>query len=103
MSSSIESVLTENRSFPPPAEFAQLAHIKSFADYEKMAARAAADPQGFWAEIAGALAWAEPWKQVLDWTLPDARWFVGGTLNVSVSCVDRHAASWRKNKAALVF
>jgi acetyl-CoA synthetase len=103
MSSSIESVLTENRSFPPPAEFASQAHIKSYADYEAMYARAAADPEGFWAEIAGALEWAKPWDKVLDWKLPDAKWFVGGKLNVSVSCVDRHAASWRKNKAALLF
>ena len=103
MSSSIESVLTENRSFPPPAEFAKLAHVKSAAEYEAMYARAAADPEGFWAEIAGALSWAAPWTQVLDWKLPDAKWFVGGTLNAAVNCVDRHAASWRKNKAAIIF
>jgi acetyl-CoA synthetase len=103
MSSSIESVLTETRSFPPSAEFAGQAHIKSAADYDAMAARAAADPEGFWAEIAGALTWAAPWTQVLDWKLPDAKWFVGGKLNVSVNCVDRHAASWRKNKAAIIF
>jgi len=103
MSSSIESVLTENRSFPPPAEFAALAHIKSAAEYEAMYARAAADPEGFWAEIAGALSWTKPWTQVLDWKLPDAKWFVGGTLNAAVNCVDRHAASWRKNKAAIIF
>jgi len=103
MSSSIESVLTENRSFPPPADFAKLAHVKSFADYEAMYARAAADPEGFWAEIAGALTWAAPWQKVLEWKLPDAKWFVGGKLNLSVSCVDRHAASWRKNKAAIIF
>jgi acetyl-CoA synthetase len=103
MSSSIESVLTEKRSFPPPEEFARQAHIKSFADYEAMYARAASDPDGFWSEIAGALRWAEPWKQVLDWTLPDAKWFVGGKLNVSVNCLDRHVATWRKNKAAILF
>jgi len=103
MSSSIESVLTETRSFPPPAEFAAAAHVKSAAEYEAMYARAAADPEGFWAEIAGALTWASPWDKVLDWKLPDAKWFVGGTLNVSANCVDRHAATWRKNKAAIIF
>jgi acetyl-CoA synthetase len=102
-STSIESVLTEKRSFPPPAEFAKRAHVKSAADYEAMYARAAADPEAFWAEIAGELSWAEPWKQVLDWKLPDAKWFLGGKLNLSVSCLDRHVASWRKNKAALIF
>jgi acetyl-CoA synthetase len=103
MSSSIESVLTENRSFPPPAEFARRAQVKSFAEYEALYAKAAADPEGFWAEVAGELVWAEPWKRVLDWKLPDARWFVGGTLNLSVNCLDRHVATWRRNKAAIVF
>ena len=103
MSSSIESVMTETRSFPPPPAFAAAAHVKSAAEYEAIYARAAADPEGFWAEIAGALTWASPWDKVLDWKLPDARWFVGGTLNVSVNCVDRHAATWRKNKAAIIF
>jgi acetyl-CoA synthetase len=103
MSSSIESVLTEKRSFAPPAEFASQAHVKSFADYEAMYAWAAKDPEGFWAAIASELTWAEPWRQVLDWTLPDAKWFIGGKLNVSVNCLDRHVASWRKNKAAIVF
>jgi acetyl-CoA synthetase len=103
MSQSIESVLTENRSFPPPAEFAGDAHVKSFAQYEEMYRRAEQDPDGFWAEIAGELAWAKPWSKVLDWKLPDAKWFVGGKLNASVSCLDRHVATWRKNKAALLF
>jgi len=103
MSSTIESVLTEKRSFPPPAEFAQQAHVKSFADYEAMYARAAQDPEGFWSERARELTWAAPWQEVVDWKLPDAKWFIGGKLNVSVNCVDRHVASWRKNKAAIVF
>ena len=102
-SSSIESVLTETRSFPPPAELARTAHVGSFEAYEAMYARAVADPDGFWAEQANALRWDAPWTQVLDWKLPDARWFVGGKLNVSVNCLDRHVASWRKNKAALIF
>jgi acetyl-CoA synthetase len=102
-SSSIESVLTETRSFPPPPEFARQAQVKSFAEYEALYARAAADPDGFWAEVAGELQWAETWRQVVDWKLPDAKWFLGGKLNVSVNCLDRHVATWRKNKAAIVF
>ncbi|MBL0218382.1 MAG: acetate--CoA ligase [Myxococcales bacterium] len=102
-SSSIESVLTENRSFPPPEAFAKAARVGSLAEYEGLYARAERDPEGFWAEQAAELAWARPWSQVLEWKLPDARWFVGGALNASVSCVDRHAASWRKNKAAILF
>ena len=103
MSSSIESVLTENRSFPPPAEFAGQAHVKSAAEYEALYARAASDPEGFWAEIAGQLTWAERWQKVLDWKLPDAKWFLGGKLNLSVNCLDRHVTTWRKNKAAILF
>ena len=102
-SGTIESVLTETRSFPPPAEFATAARVKSFAEYEALYARAAEDPEAFWGEIASDLTWATPWQRVLDWDLPDAKWFVGGELNVSVNCVDRHVASWRKNKAAIVF
>jgi acetyl-CoA synthetase len=102
-SSSIESVLNEHRSFPPPAEFAERAHIKSIAEYEELYRRAEQDPEEFWAIRARDLAWETPWTQVLDWQPPDAKWFVGGTLNASVSCLDRHAQSWRKNKAALMF
>jgi acetyl-CoA synthetase len=68
-----------------------------------MAERAAKDPDGFWAEIAGALEWNQKWSRVLDWKLPDAKWFVGGTLNASVSCLDRHASGPRRNKAALMW
>src|ERR1043165_7677670 len=103
MSSSVEWVLTENRSFPPPAELAKGAHVKSAAEYEALYARAASDPEGFWAEIAEQLTWAERWHKVMDWKLPDAKWFLGGKLNLSVSCLDRHVASWRKNKAAILF
>jgi acetyl-CoA synthetase len=101
--SSIESVLTETRSFPPHKAFAANAHIGSMAEYEKLYRRADEDPEGFWAEIAGELAWAKKWNRVLDWKLPDAKWFVGGRLNASASCLDRHVATWRKNKAALIW
>src|SRR5689334_2533153 len=99
--SSIESVLTEKRSFAPPKEFSAEARVRSMADYDMLYHRADTDPDGFWGEIAGELAWAKPWDRVLDWKLPDAKWFLGGRLNVTASCVDRHAATWRKNKAAL--
>ncbi|MBA3391028.1 MAG: acetate--CoA ligase [Deltaproteobacteria bacterium] len=111
MSQSIESVLTETRSFPPPPDFAKDARVGSFIDYESLYDRAAREPETFWAEIASELAWATPWKKVLEGKLPDGsnpeapapKWFVGGKLNASVSCLDRHAASWRKNKAAIIF
>jgi acetyl-CoA synthetase len=100
---SIESVLVENRSFAPPAEFAAHAHVKSLAEYRALYDRAAADPDGFWADRAAELAWAQPWRQVVDWKLPDAKWFVGGRLNATASCLDRHVTTWRKNKAAIIF
>ncbi|HLL21783.1 MAG TPA: acetate--CoA ligase [Kofleriaceae bacterium] len=102
-SSSIESVLTEKRSFAPPAEFAKHAHVKSIAEYEALYERAEREPEKFWAERASEIAWTQPWRKVLDWDLPDVKWFVGGKLNASVSCLDRHVASWRKNKAAIIF
>jgi acetyl-CoA synthetase len=100
---SIDSLLNEKRSFAPSAEFSKAARVKSMAEYEAMYAKADKDPDGFWGEIAGELAWAKPWSRVLDWKLPDAKWFVGGMLNASVSCLDRHVATWRKNKAALLW
>ena len=101
--SSIESVLTETRTFAPSKEFAAAARVGSMADYEKLYRRAEEDPEGFWAEIAGELAWTKKWNRVLDWKLPDAKWFLGGRLNASASCLDRHVATWRKNKAALIW
>jgi len=65
--------------------------------------RAAADPEAFWAELAGELEWMRPWEKVLDWQPPFAKWFVGGQLNASVNCVDRHVRAGRRNKAAIVW
>ena len=69
------------------------------AAYEALYRRADEDPDGFWGDVAGQLAWAKKWSRVLEWKSPDARWFVGGALNLSVSCLDRHVTTWRKNKA----
>ncbi len=82
----IESLLEEERRFPPPPEFAAAAVCSDPSIYE----RAAANPEAFWAEEARQLEWDEPWHTVLDWQPPFAQWFVGGKLNVSVNCLDRH-------------
>ncbi|MEZ4402654.1 MAG: acetate--CoA ligase [Kofleriaceae bacterium] len=103
MSDAIQSVLVEDRVFAPPAAFAAGATVGSMAAYDALVARARANPDEFWADVARELTWATPWQQVLDWQLPDARWFVGATTNVSVNCLDRHLTGPRKNKAALVF
>src|ERR1035438_216380 len=89
-STNITSVLKETRSFPPSAEFAAQAHVKSLAEYEALFKRAADDPEGFWAEQAESLAWFKKWDTVLEWNEPFAKWFVGGKLNASYNCIDRH-------------
>src|SRR5215204_4223898 len=102
-SKAIESILHENRVFPPPAEFSGAAHIKSFEEYEKLYEKAAENPEAFWAEQAETLDWFRTWDTVLEWNEPHAKWFVGGKINASVNCLDRHLSSWRKNKAAIIW
>ncbi len=98
MSDQISTLLSEDRRFPPPPAFA--AHATARGD---IYARAAADPQAFWAEEARRLDWIRPWKTVLQWTPPHARWFDGGQLNVSANCLDRHLGGPRRNKAAIIW
>jgi acetyl-CoA synthetase len=99
----IESLLHETRTFEPPAEFARRAHVTSRKGYDELAARAAADGEGFWAEIAAELHWFKKWERVLDWTNPPfAKWFVGGQTNVSYNCLDRHVLAGRGDKVALL-
>ncbi|MBX3244316.1 MAG: acetate--CoA ligase [Acidobacteria bacterium] len=99
----IESVLSETRVFEPSPEFSANAHIKSFEEYEKLYAEAEADPEGFWAKQAESLDWFKKWDKVLEWNEPFAKWFVGGTLNASYNCLDRHLTTWRRNKAAIIW
>lgn len=100
----IESILQEKRSFSPTKEFAQNAQIKSLADYQQLCTQAQADPQQFWGELAATqLHWFQQWDTVLDWQPPFAQWFVGGKINISYNCLDRHLTTWRKNKAALIW
>ncbi|HZZ40352.1 MAG TPA: acetate--CoA ligase [Acidobacteriaceae bacterium] len=103
ISPNLETILREHRVFPPPADFAQKAHIKSLAEYQRMYERSVKDPEGFWAEAARELHWFEPWQKVLDWNLPWAKWFVGGKINLCYNCVDRHVASGRADKTAILW
>ncbi len=100
---SIESVLQEGRKFAPRAEFTARANIKSEAEYQKMWDRAKDDPAGFWGELAENLHWSKKFDQVLTGEMPETKWFVGGKLNASVQCLDRHLNTWRKNKAAIIW
>ncbi|MEO7520321.1 MAG: acetate--CoA ligase [Gemmatimonas sp.] len=97
--SDIDTLLQEDRSFPPPPEFSARSRVSENDLHES----AAADPEGFWAKEAAELTWSRPWDRVLEWTPPHARWFDGGQLNVSVNCVDRHLDGPRRNKAALIW
>ncbi len=100
----IESILQEKRIFPPPAEFSQKAQIKSLEEYQELYEKAKADPQKFWADLAQTeLDWFQKWDTVLDWQPPFAKWFVGGKINISYNCLDRHLTTWRRNKAALIW
>jgi acetyl-CoA synthetase len=95
----INALLTENRKFPPPPEFASHAHVSDQTLY----ARAASNYEGFWAAQAEDLEWFQKWSKVLDWKPPHAKWFIGGKINVSVNCIDRHIETARRNKAALIW
>jgi len=95
----IDVLLQENRRFAPSEEFRAAARVSSDDIYDE----AARDPEGFWARMAGELEWIEPWAKVLDWKPPHAKWFVGGKLNVSVNCLDRHLRGSRRDAPALIW
>jgi acetyl-CoA synthetase len=100
---SIHSMLNETRLFPPPAEFAEKAHVGSIGEYQRLWDWAKDDLEGFWAETARAIDWYSDWTKVLDWQPPHAKWFVGATVNAAYNCVDRHCHGTRKNKAAIIW
>ena len=95
----IEALLAEERLFPPPEEVARSANMADSGIYQ----RAAKDPEAYWAQAAESLEWIRKWDRVLDWNPPIAQWFVGGKINVSVNCLDRHVRGWRRNKAAFIW
>src|SRR6266481_1612153 len=96
---SLSALLDERRTFPPSEEFKKRANWSNPAIYEQ----AANAPEGFWAAEAKHLDWFAPWQRVLEWNVPWAKWFVGAKLNVTYNCVDRHAHSARRNKAAIIW
>src|SRR5659263_132540 len=101
----INVLMHEKRHFPPPPGFSEKAHIKSMAQYEEIYQRSVDDPEGFWGEMAEEhLDWYRKWDKVLeyDFNKPEIAWFIGGQLNVSYNCLDRHLKTWRRNKAALI-
>jgi acetyl-CoA synthetase len=99
----IDSTLDEQRSFPPSPEFSAKAQIKSLAEYEALYKESVEQPEKFWARAAEQLHWFKKWDKVLEWNQPWAKWFLGGELNLSYNCLDRHIQTARKNKAALIW
>jgi len=95
----IDVLLHETRKFTPAAEFSRAANVPTRDVYD----RAARDPEAFWAEMARELEWSQPFTKVLEWNPPWAKWFLGGKLNASVNCLDRHLHGPRRNKAALIW
>ncbi len=95
----IDVLLQENRKFPPSDQFRREAHICDETLYEE----AAENPEGFWARMAEELEWIKPWDKVLEWKPPHVKWFLGGKLNVSSNCIDRHVEGGWRNKAAIIW
>ena len=97
--SDLDTLLTENRTFPPSEHFNHQAIVKNDALYKE----AERDYEEFWARHARELEWMVPFTEVMDWTPPHVKWFHGGRLNVSVNCIDRWARGAHRNKAAIVW
>ena len=96
MSEQLDTLLKEGRTFAPPADFKRHALVKSKAPYRDAERRLS-----YWAKHARKLDWFKPWSKVLEWKLPHAKWFVGGKLNASYNCLDRHITTARRNKVAI--
>ena len=98
----IDAMLHETRVIAPSADFAARASL-SRGDYERLYRRSLDEPDAFWSEVAGELAWMKPWEQVLDWQEPHARWFVDGQTNVAYNALDRNVARGLGDKRAIVW
>jgi acetyl-CoA synthetase len=99
----ITSLQKAGRTFKPSAAFVKQAHVKSLAEYRKLYAESIKSPQKFWARMAKELHWFKPWKKLLEWNEPFAKWFIGGQINLSYNCLDRHLDGPRRNKAAIIW
>ena len=99
----LDSVLRESRIFDPPQDFSKGAYVQNLEQYEVLYKKSIEDPEAFWAAAANELHWFKPWDKVLEWDLPWAKWFVGGQINLSYNCLDRHVAGPRRDKTALIW
>lgn len=98
--------MNEDRVFPPPADFPErmgTVHVPDMSAYRAMHERSIREPENFWAEVASQFHWFTPWKSVLNWQLPDAQWFVGGTTNACFNAVDRQVQNGHGHDVALIW
>src|SRR6478752_2628627 len=95
----IDALLNENRKFPPSDEFRRKALLSDPSIYD----RGNTGPEDFWESLANELQWYKKWDKVLDWKPPHAQWFIGGKLNVSVNCLDRHLGGPLREKRAIIW
>ena len=94
-----DDLLHEQREFPPPEDFAR----KAVVNDDRLYRQAAQSPEAFWEEQAKELEWFRPWEQTMAWDPPHVKWFVGGKLNITLNCLDRHLRTPRRNKAAIIW
>jgi acetyl-CoA synthetase len=101
----IVATFEEKQIFETPDGVKLRAYIKNMEEYQKLYERSIKDPEGFWEELAEQLDWYKKWDKVLEWDFnrPEIKWFLGGKLNASYNCLDRHLNSWRSNKVALIW
>ena len=104
MSNAIDHVLNESRTFEPSDAFRKDSHVKNLEEYQRLYQESIDNPEGFFAKVADELHWFKKWDRVLNADdAPFYKWFEGGKINVCYNCVDRHLATWRKNKAAIIW
>jgi len=102
-SDAVQSSLSESRKFPPSADFARQANVRSMDEYDAVYKKSIEQPEAFWESIAKRLHWFEPWDKTVDWNAPDARWFVGGKTNACFNCVDRQVQDGLGDRPAIIW
>ena len=99
----IVSLQKEGRKFKPSAAFAKQARVQSLGQYRKLYVESIQSPRKFWPRMAKELHWFKPWKKLVEWREPFAKWFIGGQINLCDNCLDRHLDGPRRNKAAIIW
>jgi acetyl-CoA synthetase len=101
--SAISSTMQENRKFPPPPAFSAVARVKTREEYNTLYKESIQEPDKFWTRIASELHWFQKWDKVLDWQVPNAKWFVNAKTNISFNCLDQQIAQGHGDKTAILW